>query len=551
MIEDLSTKIKELIKNEFDIDIEPVITFTDEQFGDFSCNVAMQLAGSLGKNPREIADILATKIAELTDIKSAEIAGPGFINIRLYDLKIYQQMYWARHRLEGRQFLLEYSCPNAFKELHTGHLYQTLIGDSIGRIYEFFGAKVIRTSFGGDVGLHAAKCMWGMLQALGGENPDKLTDVQDRSLWISDAYVAGSKAYEADQQAKIQIDDLNKRIYRLYDSGDQQSDFSKIYFTTRQWSYDYFDEFYKSINARAFDAYYPESQTMAPGLQIVKSNPQVFTDSEGAIILDESRSGLHTRVFITSAGLPTYETKDLGVIRLEADQFDYEKRVIITGNDQSEYMKVVFKALELINPDLAAKQHHVANGTVRFGDGQKMSSRLGNVSKATDVINGVISAIEHQDPSTRRMIALGAIKYSMLKSRVGGDIAFDLEQSISTEGNSGPYLQYALVRARSILRKIKDHQAPKEIDEFDKWERKLAFKLTQMPYALEATINDFSPHHLCNYLYELAGVFNQFYENSRVIDDPRQQVRATLLGHYELNLRLGLDLLGIEAPEQM
>lgn len=550
MISEIQDGLGRIIDQKFGQKVDINLVRTDEQFGDFACNVAMQLAGALGKNPREIAEAIASELGALESVKSAEVAGPGFINIQLNDQRIYSGMFWQKPQI-NRTVLLEYSCPNAFKELHTGHLYQTLIGDSMGRIYEFCGAKVIRTSFGGDVGLHAAKCMWGILQALGDENPDKLTEVGDRPAWISKAYVTGSRAYEENESAKSEIDVLNKEIYDLFESGDQESSFAKIYFTTRQWSYDYFDDFYESINAQGFDAYYPESQTMAPGLEVVKTHQNIFTKSDGAIVLDESKSGLHTRVFITSAGLPTYETKDLGVIKLEADQFSYDLRTILTGNDQSEYMKVVFKALELVDPELASKQRHVANGTVRFGDGQKMSSRLGNVSRATDVIATVQSQVEATDTNLKKQIALGAVKYSMLKNRVGGDIAFDIDQSISTEGNSGPYLQYALVRARSILAKagqITDLDDPGKLDTY---ERRLAFKLSELPEVIDLAIQDFSPHHICTYLYELATIFNQFYENSLVIDDPRSGVRLNLVRHYQQTLVTGLELLGIPTPEKI
>lgn len=551
MIEGLEKQFSDIVLAEFGVQIDVKVTRTDETHGDLATNVAMALAGSLGQNPREIAEKLATKISNLDGIKSVEVAGPGFINVRLADNEIYRQIHWKKQKIEGEKVLLEYSCPNAFKELHTGHLYQTLIGDSMGRVYEFCGAEVVRTSFGGDVGLHAGKCMWGILQALGSENPEKLNEVEDRPGFISKAYVHGSKMYEEDENIKAEIDALNKKIYSLFESGDRDSSFAQIYFTTRQWSYDYFDKFYESISAKPFDAYYPESQTMEPGLATVKSHPEIFTESDGAVVLDESKSGLHTRVFVTSAGLPTYETKDLGVISLETEQFNYDKRIIMTGNDQSEYMKVVFKAVELVDPELGAKQNHVANGTVRFGDGKKMSSRLGNVSKATDVIKGVEEAVSHEDPKTRSDIALGAIKYSMLKARVGGDIAFDLDQSISTEGNSGPYLQYALVRARSILRKAGQVEDVLSIEEFDENERRLALKMTEMPEVLSETINDFSPHHICTYLYELASVFNRFYEVSRVIDDPRSKLRLRLVNHYEQTLALGLELLGVPMPEAM
>lgn len=554
MQEKIISALQAIAKDLFSVDVEPVLTRPDEQFGDFATNIAMQITKQAGKPPREVAEAIVAKLADVEGVARATIAGPGFINIRITDALLLEALqHQGSHQHAGLKVLLEYSCPNAFKELHTGHLYQTLIGDAMGRIYEASGAKVHRTSFGGDVGLHAAKCMWGILQVLGGENPDKLQEVTEHAAWISAAYVAGSKAYEEGETAKAEIEGLNKQIYALHDVGDTTSPFAHIYFTCRQWSYDYFNSFYATIEAKPFDQYYPESVTAKPGLKLVNDyRGKVFTDSDGAVVLDESKTGLHTRVFITSAGLPTYETKDLGVISLETEQFPYDRRVIITGNDQSEYMKVVFAALALINPELAARQRHVANGTVRFGDGTKMSSRLGNVTRAVDVIDTVMSAVSNEDPELRRIVALGAVKYSLLKNRVGGDIAFDLEQSISTEGNSGPYLQYALVRAKSILAKSTQPLAlTNAITDLDAGERQLVAYLDRYDEVLQSAINDFSPHHLCSYLYELAVTFNRFYENNRVIGDPREAQRLSLVAAYTTTLKNGLELLAIPTPERM
>jgi len=380
-----------------------------------------------------------------------------------------------------------------------------------------------------------------------------LAAVNDHAKWVAAAYVAGSKAYEEDEQAKTEIEELNKRIYQMHANGDQSSPFAQIYFTCRQWSYDYFEEFYDQIGVRQFDKYYPESETIKPGMELVKQyTSTVFTQSDGAVVLDESKTKLHTRVFITKTGLPTYETKDIGVIVLESKDFPYDKRIVMTGNEQAEYMRVIFAGLNLIDAELGAKQEHRPNGTVRFGDGTKMSSRLGNVSRAVDVVGAVEKAVEASSETLRRDITLGAIKYSFLKNHVGSDIAFDLEQSISTEGNSGPYLQYALVRAKSILAKNQKPKTKNQIPEsLDSFERTLARQLSIYPEAFEAALNDYSPHHICTYLYELAQIFNRFYENSRVAGDPREVLRTQLVQSYEKVLSHGLKLLGMPTPEKM
>ncbi len=548
----MEEKIQTLISELFNVKQEVILTRPSPQFGDYATNVALQLAKPLSKSPREIAETIAAKLREDKLFAEVEVAGPGFINIRLSDKEILMSALQPDIQTDVARILLEYSCPNPFKEVHTGHMYQTFLGDALGRMYEKAGAVVYRANFGGDVGLHVGKAMWGMLQELGGEYPEKLAAIAEtgRPNWLGQAYVAGSKAYEEDETAKLEIISLNKKIYQLHADGDHESDFAQIYWTCRQWSYDYFATVYERIGAKAFNKFYPESASSLPGMELVEGHADVFKESEGAIVLPEEVSGLHTRVFITSEGLPTYETKDLGVIQLEASDFEYDKRIIMTGNDQSEYMKVVFAALRLIDPELGARQTHVANGTVRFGNGKKMSSRLGNVARAMDVLEVAGDAVQADDEKTKQQITLGALKYSLIKNRIGGDIAFDLEQSVSLEGNSGPYLQYAAVRAASILAKSQA-EATEKVDKLDEFERPLAWQLAQYSAAVEQALTDSSPHHVCSYLYALSQDFNRFYENSRVIGDEREAFRMTLVRQYHTILVEGLGLLGIEVPEKM
>jgi arginyl-tRNA synthetase len=321
----------------------------------------------------------------------------------------------------------------------------------------------------------------------------------------------------------------------------------------REWSYAYFRAFYERVQVAPFDAYYPESETTAPGLQIVNEHRgDVFSDSDGAVIFAGKTADLHTRVFITSKGLPTYETKDLGVILTEYADFTYDERFIMTGNDQAAYMQVVFAALAAFNPDLAARQHHLVHGTIRFGDGKKMSSRLGNVLTAHEVIAEVGATVTGADDTIRDQITLGAIKYSFLKHRLGGDIAFDISESVSLEGNSGPYLQYAHARARSILRKAP--RCPTTLPDtivFSPYERVLARTLANFHEEVEQAAAEQLPHYICTYLYELAQVFNRFYEHEQVIGSDAEGQRIVLVCAYADTLQAGLTLLGIVAPDTM
>ena len=550
--------ISETIKQLFDVEVVVDLQRPKPEFGDFATNVAMQLAGRLGQNPRQIAERIVEQLRTNPLFSAVEIAGPGFINLKLTDQMLWQTAQAPAPAIyQNMSYVLEYSCPNAFKDLHTGHLYQTIYGDILARVLESAGATVHRTSFGGDVGLHVAKCLYGMKIALDGFNPDKLDTVEHdaflRAQWIGQVYVIGAKAYEEDTTAQAEIVEINKAIYHLHEENDHQSPMAQVYWTTRQWSFDYFSAFYQLIKVDNMH-YYPESSTAPVGLKVVREQLALgnLEQSDGAVVFKgDEQQHLHTRVFITSNNLPTYETKDIGVIWLEKQDYNFDHRILITGNDQKEYMRVVYAAADVFNPGIGAMMTHLTNGTVRFADGKKMSSRLGNVTRAIDVLDIVkqrVSSITNQ-PEVQNDIALGAIRYAFAKYRLGGDIAFDVEETVSLQGNSGPYIQYAHARACSILAKA---GTTGEIDQTcDTSERQLLQKLSEFPEVVEKAAREYLVHGICNYLYELAQEFNRFYEHNRVIDDPRQAIRLALVTRYRDTLASGLRILGIIAPEKM
>ncbi|HSX32309.1 MAG TPA: arginine--tRNA ligase, partial [Candidatus Saccharimonadales bacterium] len=447
----------------------------------------------------------------------------------------------------------EYSDPNPFKVMHAGHLYTTLVGDAIATLFEVAGATVHRVNYGGDVGLHVARAMWGIIQELGGEHPEKLNAVpeSERPAWLSTFYARGTAAYESDETAKAEIIAINKRVYDLHTANDHESPFAQIYWTCRQWSYDGFDALYSQLGVHTFERYIPESEVTPLGLGIVQKGIEngVFEQSDGAIIFKGEDHGLHTRVFINSNGLPTYEAKDLGLAALKWRDYHFDKSFIITGNDIVEYMKVVVKALEHFYPELAGRGVHLTHGMIRLPGGKKMSSRKGNNPKAADILQAAQEAYARAHGSSDLQISAGAVKYAFLKHRIGGDMIYDPEESVSLEGNSGPYLQYAHARARSILAKA--NAEGHTVSDLDQQERALARKISEYPEVLQKALDELMPHHICTYLYELAQVFNRFYENAKVVGDPRQATRLTLVQLYADILKDGLSLLGITAPDKM
>jgi arginyl-tRNA synthetase len=549
-MEEIKKVIAAACKDLFSVEIEPVLTRPDEQLGDYATNIAMQLATKLNKNPREIAEGLVAKI-ESPDIAKTEVAGPGFINITLQDTALLK-MNVPAHIYSGKTVVAEYSDPNPFKVLHAGHLYTSIVGDAIASLFEAGGGKVHRVNYGGDVGLHVAKTMWAIKGKLGGEYPEKLKEIPEetRADWMAKEYITGSLAYGDDERIDNEIKELNTKIYQIHEDNDKNSPLAQIYWTTRQWSYDYFDEFYKLIGTE-FEKYYPESEVAELGIKTVKKQLEegVFEKSDGAVVFPGDKHDLHIRVFINSEGLPTYEAKEVGLILTKKKDYDFDISLIITGNEQAQYMQVVIKALEQFEPELARNTIHLTHGMVKLKGGVKMSSRKGNILRAVDVLDIAAEANKKLNNQDRPDVVLGAVKYSFLKQGLGADIIYDPDESVAIHGNSGPYLQYAHARARSILR---GKEAASEAEqEFEPAERSLLRKISEYTEVVERAIAELMPHHVCTYLYELAQNFNRFYEENRVLGDPREAIRLQLVEAYAETLKNGLELLNIPVPEKM
>lgn len=555
MREKIIKSFKETTEQLFSVsDIEVELTRPEEKFGDYATNLALKLSKELNMPPREIADKIQQYLSEYKPkfLEEITVAGPGFLNIKITETELLKQSEKISVKTyKDLSVVAEYSDPNPFKVLHVGHLYTTIVGDSIANILSYSGAKVHRINFGGDVGLHVAKNIWAMLADLGAEDSKLLNKINKdkRSEWLSACYVKGNNAYEENDKAQEEIKTLNKRIYKISYDKDKESELGKIYWKTREWSYQAFDEFYSRIGAK-FDKYIPESEIAELGTKIVLENvPKVYEKSNGAIVFKGENHNLFTNVFINSEGLPTYGAKDVGLIFKKWQDYRFDKSIIITSSEQEMYMKVVQKSIEQFRPELSNSSIHFTHGFVRLVGGTKMSSRLGNILGANEVLDITKKFNKHDDPKEEIMLA--AVKYSFLKHRVGSDIIFDPKESVSLEGNSGPYLQYAHARAQSILGKA-DLGKLRIINlVLEDGERSLLRKLAEFKEVIELCGEELKPHYLCTYLYELTQVFNRFYEKNRVIGDERERIRLKLVDIYASHLKTGLGLLGIVAPDKM
>ncbi len=572
-MEELQISLKNIIKDHFGLDFEPEITPAPENIpADYSSNAPLKLTKALRRSPLQIAGELKSLLddhfnqsSEAQNITGGTsspelvaditITPPGFLNFSLPDAYFFakitdfaenfgQNISWDEY--QNQTIICEFSDPNPFKVLHVGHLYTSIVGDAISRLFEYAGAKVIRANFGGDVGLHVAKTMYALLQESAENDLDNLT-IED----IAKCYIKGTASYEDDPEAKAEITKLNKQIYQINANDEHGTPLADLYWRGRELSYEYFNNFYASIGLK-FDKYYPESTVAALGLKTVKEQLKagIYEESNGAVIFDGEKYGLHTRVFINNEGVPTYEAKDVGLIFTKWQDYHFYKSVIITGNEQLEYMKVVLKSIEQYAPDLVAKTAHLTHGLVKLPGNVKMSSRKGNFLKAVDVLDLVRTELKTAYNSTDEKVSLAATKYAFLKYKMGGNIIFDPKESVKMTGNSGPYLLYSAVRAKKILEKT-SNSAPIKNYTYNQFEKNLAQKLLAYKAVLKESVRDMAPHKLANFLYELAQEFSRFYENCPVAGSAQESERQKLVQVYLDTMTHGLELLGIKIPEEM
>ncbi|MCX6787794.1 MAG: arginine--tRNA ligase [Candidatus Kaiserbacteria bacterium] len=526
--------------------------------GDYATNAALAAAKILGRKPHEIADEIARFLIDALGKNIAShvaVAGPGFVNITLAREAVTlavaeadaQGSEWGKGTVDTEQrVVIEYTDPNPFKEMHIGHLMSNIIGEALARLIGNEGSTVIRANYQGDVGPHVAKALWG-LQKAGITEPVTAKE-------IGEAYAAGSHAYEESPETKVEIDALNQAIY-----AGTNHEIMELWRKGRDVSLAAFEQLYKILGTH-FDYYFFESETAESGLRLVRDGLArgVFEESEGAVIYRGEKKGLHTLVFITSKGTPTYEAKDIGLAFLKEERVSNNRSIIVTAAEQIGHFAIVLAALDELAPPIAEKTTHVPHGFLRLASG-KMSSRAGNVITAAGLIEDIIkkASEKNADPLIAEQVALGAIKYMILRQSPGSDIIFDEEKSLSLEGDSGPYLQYALVRAKSVLAAAAEKGgAPLPTG------RQAQQGAPEAPYLLECTILHFpevaaraarelAPNLLVNYLTELAGEWNSFYAQERIIGGDHEAHKLMLARAFVTTMTNGLTVLGIPTPERM
>jgi arginyl-tRNA synthetase len=538
-----------------------------EEFGDYATNLAL-----VNKGGREMAEKIAAALSGDEDIDTVKVEGPGFVNVRLkervwpkglIDVLGRREEYGKGEQFAGRKMMVEYAHPNTHKELHIGHMRTLITGEAVARILEKNGAEVFRANYQGDIGPHVAKAIWGTEKilaerGLSWEEAEKMS-LFERAHLLGEGYIKGSSEYETNKQ---EIDDLNKGLY------EKKADKSDIYSRTRQWSLDYYKSFYERFGTK-FDRLFFESEVADRGKELVMKNVgRVFTESEGAIIFDGEKFGLHKRVFVTADSNPTYEGKEMALAYLQRETFNFDRCIHVVANEQTGYFAVVIKALEELDKEFVGREYHLPMGMVSLV-GKKIASRTGVIMTVDSLIDevkalgrGLVKAEGMTNQEIEEIVetvTLAAVKYSVLKTNPELNVVFDVKQSVNLEGSSGPYLQYTYARCRSVIFKsggeIKtEESATAEACKLTEEELRVMRWLQRYPEAVAEAGVRLGPNVIGTYLQELAARFNTFYNQHSILsaDNESQKMwRLRLTSGVAGVLKNGLELLGIRTLERM
>lgn len=538
---------------------------SNRKFGHFQSNTVLAMAKKLGKNPRELATAVVEHINATTDLFSTEAAGPGFINITLADKALAQYAnQMAKHvslpaPAQSKTVVIDYSGPNLAKEMHVGHLRSTIIGDALAKAFTAAGHQVIPQNHVGDWGTQ-----FGMLVAyLRRQNTD---DVQGQALSDIEAFYRAAKAlYDEDEEFALEA----RATVVALQSGDESVLNYWQQFTTASLAhcaevYDRLGVSLTEADVRGESAYNDLLETTVD--KIMASG--VGRESEGAIVAlgEEGDSKLNTALIRKSDGGFLYASSDLAAVSYRGATLNADHLIYVVDARQALHFKQVFEIARRVGfIDEHVETSHVAFGTMLGKDGKPFKTRDGGTVKLLDLLveaeerareqlverNPDMSADDAQ--AIARSVGISAVKYADLSRNRTSDYKFDMDEMLALQGNTAPYLQYALVRVNRIVAGVDENALSDEVRDLEASEADLAFELSRYADVVQLMLKDCEPHLLCEYLYNLCRLFSSFYEQCQVIKDGAviSDLRVNLCFAFKKVLESGFDILGIQTVEKM
>ncbi len=553
--------LKKELKKEVSLSRPP-----DSAMGDyaFPCFV---LAKDMKKAPNVIAEELAGKLKVSGNIERIESKGP-YLNFFMKKgsvasdalKKIFKDGAEFGRVSGKKKVVIEYPGPNTNKPLHLGHVRNMALGYSMSRILSAAGNNVITVNINNDRGIHICKSM--LAYKKWGKN-----DSPEKSKMKSDFFV-GKYYVKFAEELKKNPDLENEALEMLekWEQGDKEV--VALWKKMNKWAFDGFKKTYKTFDVK-FEKEYFESETYKKGKDIVMDGLKkgIFEkDEDGAVVADLEKEGFGKKVLLRANGTTVYVTQDLFLAKQKFDDFKYDKSIYVVATEQNYHFKVLFTLLKKLNFPFADKCHHFAYGMVNLTTG-KMKSREGTVVDADNLVDEMVAIAKeetkkrHKDISEKELdkrakqIAMAAIRFYLLKSDSIKDILFDPKESISFEGETGPYVQYVHARCCSVLKKAKLEVDAKVDFELlkEKQEQELVSMLNEFPSVVANSAKNYKPSLITRYLLDLCQSFNNFYHCFPVIQDDKklEKARLLLVDCVRSVVENGLDLLGIEAPRTM
>jgi arginyl-tRNA synthetase len=537
-----------------------------EGFGDYTSNISMVLARLVGKSPMEIAEMLKGEILKRVqddkalEFEKIEVVRPGYLNF--YLSREYFADFVSSIIREGEDFgsldrksekvMAEYSQPNTHKEFHIGHLRNVFIGSAIVNTLRKAGYPTIAANYFGDTGTHIAKCLWGLVTFHADENLD---GIENKAEFLGKVYSEATQKIEENPEYENEF----KLLQKKFEEGD--SELVALWEKTKQWSLDEFERIYSQLGVK-FDAYFYESVEEEAGKSLLPEllEKGVVGKSDGAVIADLEEYGLGVLVLVRKDGSALYGLKDIPLAKKKFEEYGIDRSVYVVDVRQSLYFRQLFKILELygFHKDMA----HIGYEFVALKGGESMSSRKGNVVAARTLIESVAERVRRQFPESPdpESIAIGAIRFAMLKHSAGSKIEFDIDESVRLEGATGPYVQYAHARIASILRKAEEKGFSTEMSgvgggwAMHEKEIELIRELAKFPDLVAEIAESYEVHRLPHYAIRLADKFHSFYNDCKVIDEENPELtvaRLKLVKAVQIVLAETLRLIGVSAPERM
>jgi len=474
--------------------------------------------------------------------------------------------------------MIEYSSPNTNKPLHLGHVRNNLLGWSLAQIMEANGNKVVKTNIVNDRGIHICKSMLAWLKYGNGETPESSGKKGDHL--IGDYYVAFDKHYREEikelmaqgmdeEKAKQEAPLIKEAHEMLVKWENNDPEVRALWEKMNNWVYAGFDETYKKMGV-GFDKIYYESQTYLKGKAKVEEGlaKGLFERHEdNSVWADLTNEGLDQKLLLRSDGTSVYMTQDIGTAEMRFQDYPIDKMIYVVGNEQNYHFQVLSILLDRLGFKWGKELVHFSYGMVELPNG-KMKSREGTVVDADDLMALMVEdayktsmelgkfddMTEEERREIARIVGMGALKYFILKVDARKNMLFNPEESIDFNGNTGPFIQYTYARIRSILRKAPSMTSPASSISLSSKEIELIQKMSEFGAAVEQAGKDYSPSGIANYCYELTKVFNQFYHDFSILNEPDEQkkaVRLMLAKNVAKIIKNGMGLLGIEVPERM